>query len=133
MRKTINQRAWLFVLPVVGAIADEVFHMDPGPAVVWGEMVEAAKLVRTILRDAGLDAWLKTTGGKGLHVVVPILPQHDWSVCLDVARAFAIVLLVLMTAGVVLSAFFLVTTLSRGTTRAGAGPWRCGRLRCCRA
>jgi bifunctional non-homologous end joining protein LigD len=36
-----------------------------------------------------LDSWVKTTGGRGLHVVVPIKPEHDWSECLAFARAIA--------------------------------------------
>ncbi len=36
-----------------------------------------------------MKAWVKTTGGRGLHVVVPIVPEHDWATCLDFARAMA--------------------------------------------
>jgi bifunctional non-homologous end joining protein LigD len=66
-----------------------IFDLDPGPAVAWREMVEAARFVRKALQGLRLESWLKTTGGKGLHVVVPIAPAHDWSVCLAFARSFA--------------------------------------------
>jgi bifunctional non-homologous end joining protein LigD len=66
-----------------------VFDLDAGPAVPWRAMVDAARLVRTSLRALGLESWIKTTGGKGLHVVVPITPKHDWSACLAFARSFA--------------------------------------------
>lgn len=66
-----------------------VFDFDPGPAVAWPAMVAAARMARESLRTIGLESWLKTTGGKGLHVVVPIAPEHDWSVCLEFARQIA--------------------------------------------
>ena len=66
-----------------------VFDLDPGPAVPWRDLVAAARLVRTALQGVGLESWLKTTGGKGLHVVVPIAPAPDWQVCLAFARAVA--------------------------------------------
>ena len=66
-----------------------VFDLDPGPEVEWKDTIAAARLVRTSLEDIGLRSWVKTTGGKGLHIVVPIVPAHDWSVCLAFARAVA--------------------------------------------
>jgi bifunctional non-homologous end joining protein LigD len=41
------------------------------------------------VKTLGLDAWLKTTGGRGLHVVVPLAPARDWSACLEFSRAIA--------------------------------------------
>jgi bifunctional non-homologous end joining protein LigD len=55
-----------------------VLDLDPGEGVSWRQLQEAAMLVRGTLRQLGLDGWLKTTGGKGLHVVVPIQPDHDY-------------------------------------------------------
>ena len=66
-----------------------VFDLDPGPDITWKETVEAARLVRKALQGIKLESWIKTTGGKGLHIVVPIAPRHDWSDCLAFARAFA--------------------------------------------
>jgi bifunctional non-homologous end joining protein LigD len=66
-----------------------VFDLDPGPEVGWREMVAAATLMQRALEKIGLTAWLKTTGGKGLHVVVPIVPKRDWSRCLQFARDLA--------------------------------------------
>ena len=56
-----------------------VFDLDPGEGVSWKRVQEAAALTRSLLADLGLQAWLKTSGGKGLHVVVPIAPRHDWA------------------------------------------------------
>ena len=55
----------------------------------WRQVVSAAKHVRAMSAKLGLKTWLKTTGGRGLHVVLPIVPEWDWSECLDFARAFA--------------------------------------------
>ncbi|WP_255593205.1 DNA ligase D [Acidovorax sp. sic0104] len=54
------------------------FDLDPGEGVPWEHMQEAATLVRAMLTELGLPAFLKTSGGKGLHVVVPIKRLHDW-------------------------------------------------------
>lgn len=66
-----------------------VIDLDPGDGIEWGAIVAAARLVRRLLAALDLDSFVKTTGGRGLHVVVPIRPQADWSECLDFARAFA--------------------------------------------
>jgi hypothetical protein len=63
-----------------------VWDLDPGPKVAWKQVVDAAKVVRDVLKTLGLESWVKTTGGRGLHVVVPIKPARDWSECLDFAR-----------------------------------------------
>ncbi|SDG83569.1 DNA ligase D [Janthinobacterium sp. YR213] len=62
-----------------------VFDLDPGKGVAWPAIREAAVLLRAFLTELGLPAWLKTSGGKGLHVVVPIRPKHDW----DTVKAFS--------------------------------------------
>jgi len=66
-----------------------VLDLDPGPAVEWRDMIDAARLVRNALQTLKLKAWIKTTGGKGLHIVVPLAPAHDWAVCLEFARSLA--------------------------------------------
>jgi bifunctional non-homologous end joining protein LigD len=60
------------------------FDLDPDPTVQWPAVVRAARDVRATLEELGLTSFLKTTGGKGLHVVVPIQPKLDW----DEAKAF---------------------------------------------
>ncbi|WP_440110072.1 DNA ligase D [Acidovorax sp. BL-A-41-H1] len=51
-----------------------VLDLDPGEGVTWPMLQEAAELTRVMLTELGLESWLKTSGGKGLHVVVPITP-----------------------------------------------------------
>jgi bifunctional non-homologous end joining protein LigD len=55
-----------------------VFDLDPGEGLAWPLMLEAAQLVHTFLDELGLASFLKTSGGKGLHVVVPLTPRDDW-------------------------------------------------------
>ncbi|MEO7335271.1 MAG: DNA ligase D, partial [Caldimonas sp.] len=52
-----------------------ILDLDPGDGTPWTHVQEAALLVQSFLRELELDAWLKTSGGKGLHVVVPITPK----------------------------------------------------------
>ncbi|HKG00271.1 MAG TPA: DNA ligase D, partial [Xanthobacteraceae bacterium] len=61
-----------------------VFDLDPGPGTEWSDIVNAAREVRQRLSDLGLVTFLKTSGGKGLHVVLPIKPT-PW----EPAKAFA--------------------------------------------
>ena len=74
-----------------GSLADDIerpnrliFDLDPGPAVTWKRVVEAALTTRDILAAANLQSFVQTSGGKGLHVIVPIVPRAEW----DEAKAF---------------------------------------------
>ncbi len=66
-----------------------VLDIDPGEKATWTQVVEAARLIRRLLQRADLDSFPKTTGGRGLHVVVPLTPSADWQGCLAFARALA--------------------------------------------
>jgi len=66
-----------------------VWDLDPGPEVSWRQVVKAAGLVRSVLETLGLTAWVKTTGGRGLHVVVPLEPKLTVAACLEFSRAVA--------------------------------------------
>lgn len=61
-----------------------IFDLDPGEDVAFAETTRAALEVRDRLKALGLASFCRTTGGKGLHVVVPLRPQVDW----DTARAW---------------------------------------------
>jgi bifunctional non-homologous end joining protein LigD len=61
-----------------------IFDLDPGDGVPWNAVIEAALDVRGRLEDDGLASFVKTSGGKGLHVVVPIQPSVEW----DTAKKF---------------------------------------------
>ncbi|WP_040262445.1 DNA ligase D [Pseudomonas massiliensis] len=55
-----------------------VLDLDPDPALPWKAMVEATQLTLTVLDELGLKSFLKTSGGKGMHIVVPLKPKDDW-------------------------------------------------------
>ncbi|HEY5331396.1 MAG TPA: DNA ligase D [Acidobacteriaceae bacterium] len=67
-----------------------IFDLDPDEALPWHAVTEAAAEVRQRLRKAGLTTFLKTTGGKGLHIVAPIEPEHAWSGIKELAHNFVL-------------------------------------------
>src|SRR5262249_40091019 len=64
-----------------------VLDLDPARGVMWPRVVAAALEVRALLADLDLIAFVKTTGGKGLHVVVPLRPEAGWDVVHGLAEA----------------------------------------------
>lgn len=66
-----------------------IFDLDPDVGLSWAVTVAGAKRVRALLVDLGLTALVKTTGGKGLHVVVPLARRHSWDEVKDFAQAVA--------------------------------------------
>ena len=55
-----------------------VFDLDPDEGLPWARVVEAAHALEALLRARGLTGFLRLTGGKGLHIVVPVLPEAPW-------------------------------------------------------
>lgn len=79
-----------------GAFADApdkpnqiIFDLDPDPETPWYNVIEGVREVKTRLDEFGLKSFLKTTGGKGLHVVVPLTPKHGWASIKPFTRAIA--------------------------------------------
>ncbi|AUX42837.1 DNA ligase D [Sorangium cellulosum] len=66
-----------------------VFDLDPAPDLPWERVAEAARTVRHLLETLGLRSFVKTTGGKGLHVVVPIVAQRGWDEVKPFTKAVA--------------------------------------------
>ena len=55
-----------------------IFDLDPDAAISWKTLAESAAEVRDVLNGLGLQSFVKSTGGKGLHVVAPIEAKHEW-------------------------------------------------------
>jgi bifunctional non-homologous end joining protein LigD len=62
-----------------------ILDLDPDPALPWKSMVEAVQLTLAVLDELGLKSFLKTSGGKGIHLVVPLTPKDDW----DAVKSFS--------------------------------------------
>jgi bifunctional non-homologous end joining protein LigD len=76
---TIELHTWNAVAANIEKPDRMVFDLDPDPALGWKRMIEAAQLTRELLQELGLESFCKTSGGKGLHVVVPIAKQLGWN------------------------------------------------------
>jgi bifunctional non-homologous end joining protein LigD len=66
-----------------------IFDLDPDEALPFSRVTAAARLVRALLSDKGLESFVKTTGGKGLHVCVPLTPERGWEELEEFTRAVA--------------------------------------------
>ncbi len=81
----VEFHTWNAVKTAIGKPDRMLFDLDPGEGVTWKSVQRAARLVHVMLDEIGLQSWLKTSGGKGLHIVVPLRRQYDW----DTVKAFS--------------------------------------------
>lgn len=87
---TIEVHTWNATTRAIEKPDRIVFDLDPGEGVEWTAVREAAQLVQALLDELDLRSFLKTSGGKGLHVVVPIVPKHGWDTVKDLSRAIVV-------------------------------------------
>jgi bifunctional non-homologous end joining protein LigD len=66
-----------------------IFDLDPDEALPFSRVTAAARRVRALLAERGLESFVKTTGGKGLHVCVPLAPERGWEELEEFTRAAA--------------------------------------------
>lgn len=85
----IEFHTWGSSLPKTDKPDRITLDLDPDPDISWADVVTAARLVRRLMEEAGLAPYLKTTGGKGLHLVAPIKASHSWDTVKDFSRAMA--------------------------------------------
>ncbi|SCX57258.1 DNA ligase D [Nitrosospira sp. Nsp1] len=83
----IEFHTWNATKNAIGKPDRMTFDLDPGEGVKWSFIQEAAQLVHVFLRELGLESFLKTSGGKGLHVIVPIKRLHDWDTVKNFSQA----------------------------------------------
>ncbi|MBA1279239.1 DNA ligase D [Stutzerimonas stutzeri] len=86
---TIELHTWNAVAPVLDHPDRFVLDLDPDPALPWKRMVEATQLTQTLLDEIGLQSFLKTSGGKGLHILVPLKPTQSWKEVKAFSQAIA--------------------------------------------
>jgi bifunctional non-homologous end joining protein LigD len=67
-----------------------VIDLDPDESIPWKTLAASAEETRDLFKKLGLKSFLKSTGGKGLHVVVPLEPEHDWPTVKQFAHAIAL-------------------------------------------
>ncbi|WP_447577069.1 DNA ligase D [Achromobacter kerstersii] len=81
----VEFHTWNAVKSAIGKPDRLILDLDPGEGVTWQAVQQGAQLVRVLLDGIGLAGWLKTSGGKGLHVVIPVRRQYDW----DTVKGFS--------------------------------------------
>lgn len=86
---TIEFHSWNATVPSIERPDRFVLDLDPDPSLPWKRVVEAAELVKVLLDELGLSSFLKTSGGKGLHIVVPLIRRHSWDEVLTFTQAIA--------------------------------------------
>ena len=85
----VELHSWGSALDDAGRPDRLVFDLDPGDGVGWAQIVTAAHDVKAKLEQEGYASWCRTSGGKGLHVVVPLVPGCDWTFARAWCRGFA--------------------------------------------
>jgi bifunctional non-homologous end joining protein LigD len=85
----IEIHAWLATADRLDCPDQMIFDLDPGIGVGWARLRDAAREVRERLDRRGLVSFVRTTGGKGLHIVAPLDPVHSWEEVRTFARALA--------------------------------------------
>ncbi|MGE8685985.1 MAG: DNA ligase D [Achromobacter sp.] len=88
-RGVIEFHTWGAREPNPGEPDRITIDLDPGPDVPWKTVAEGAQLARGLMEEIGLAPFLKTTGGKGLHLVAPIRPTQPWDTVKGLAHALA--------------------------------------------
>ncbi|MBB1600396.1 DNA ligase D [Variovorax sp. UMC13] len=83
----IEFHTWNALKTLIGKPDRMTFDLDPGDGVAWSAMQQAAELMRVFLEQLGLVSFCKTSGGKGLHVVVPLKRQYGWDTVKDFSQA----------------------------------------------
>jgi bifunctional non-homologous end joining protein LigD len=66
-----------------------IFDLDPGDGVAWRDVIAGALEIHKTLQGMGLKSFVKTSGGKGLHVVLPIAPKSGWDEVKSFAKSIA--------------------------------------------
>jgi bifunctional non-homologous end joining protein LigD len=87
----VELHSWGAVMPKPTRADRLTFDLDPGAGLPYAQLREAALAIRKLLQEHGLESWVKTTGGKGLHVVAPLTqPLPDWDAAKEFSRSVTV-------------------------------------------
>ncbi len=86
----IEFHTWNAIKTLIGKPDRMTFDLDPGKGVQWPAIQEAALVMRAFLNELDLVSFVKTSGGKGLHVIVPLRRRHDWDTVKDFSHAIVL-------------------------------------------
>jgi bifunctional non-homologous end joining protein LigD len=87
----VELHSWGAIMPRPTHADRLTLDLDPGADLPYAEVRDAALVVRKLLADLGLKSWVKTTGGKGLHVVVPLgRPLPDWPTAKEFSQSITL-------------------------------------------
>ena len=85
----LEVHAWNARVSELGTPDRMIFDLDPSTGVPWDDTVDGARDLRAVLEARGLRSFAKLTGGRGIHVVVPLSPEHGWAEVLRFSRTIA--------------------------------------------
>lgn len=85
----IEAHPWGSSVPELDLPDRLIFDLDPGEDVEWAKVCDAARIVRDQFAGIGLQSFAKLSGGKGIHVVLPIVPELEWAVVKPFCAAMA--------------------------------------------
>lgn len=85
----IELHSWNAVAPDLEHPDRVIFDLDPDPQLAWSAMLDAASLVKVVLDEVGLKSFVKTSGGKGFHIVVPLTRRQGWAETKEFSKAVA--------------------------------------------
>jgi bifunctional non-homologous end joining protein LigD len=86
----VELHTWNSTTKAIGKPDRMLFDLDPGEGITWDQVLEATALMKRMLDLLELDAFLKTSGGKGLHVVVPLTPKDGYGAVKDFSQAVVV-------------------------------------------
>ncbi|HUB17405.1 MAG TPA: DNA ligase D [Acidobacteriaceae bacterium] len=69
-----------------------IIDLDPDPDLPWKQLVASAVEIRDLMKHLGLETFVKSTGGKGIHVVAPLAPRHEWPTIKEFAHHFVLMM-----------------------------------------
>jgi bifunctional non-homologous end joining protein LigD len=87
---TVELHTWNSTTKAIAKPDRMLFDLDPGEGITWPQLLEATELTKRMLDMLELTSFLKTSGGKGLHIVVPLTPKDDYDTVKDFSQAVVV-------------------------------------------